>query len=197
MSKLSEISTENVATTRSPTDKTIMHGVTEKPATSSSFSKRVKNTLGKFFPFTMGTGTGDEAETQEEEEDNDEQDDYGSQISLNSSTHENDAPTNRETGSSDRFGVVRLIDKTIDVSQQSIEFVTITNLEVQSGDSRITRPSNPPMEPEADYEETSRQRGKTRVSTSTKLPGIKRVTPPLVTPDAIKGRECINRRGLD
>ena len=157
---MSEILTENVATTRSPTDKTIMHGVTEKPATSSSFSKRVKNTLGKFFPFTMGKGTCDDAETQEEEEDNDEQDDYGSQISLNSSTHENDAPTNRETGSSDRFGVVRLIDKTIDVSQQSREFVTITNLEVQSVDSRITGPSNPSMEPEADYEETSRQRGK-------------------------------------
>ena len=35
MSELSDISTENVATTRSPTDNTIMHGVTEKPATSS------------------------------------------------------------------------------------------------------------------------------------------------------------------
>ena len=71
---------------------------------------------------------------------------------------------------------------TIDVSQESREFVIITNLGVQSGDSRIIGPSNPPMEPEADYEETSRPRGKTRVSTSTKLPGIKRVTPPLVTP---------------
>ena len=69
MSDLSDISTENVATTRSPTDNTTMHGVTEKSATSSSFSERVKNTFGKFFPFTMGTGTGDEAETQEEEED--------------------------------------------------------------------------------------------------------------------------------
>ena len=65
MSELSDISTENVATTRSPTDNTMMHGVTEKPATSSSFSERVKNTLGNFFPFTMGAGTGDEAETQE------------------------------------------------------------------------------------------------------------------------------------
>ena len=35
MSELSDISTENVATTRSPTDNTMMHGVTEKPATSS------------------------------------------------------------------------------------------------------------------------------------------------------------------
>ena len=65
MSELSDFSTENVATTRSPTDNTMMHGVTEKPATTSSFSERVKNTLGSFFPFTMGTGTGDEAETQE------------------------------------------------------------------------------------------------------------------------------------
>ena len=36
----------------------------------------------------MGTGTGDEAETQEEEEGDDEQDDFGSQVSLNSSTQE-------------------------------------------------------------------------------------------------------------
>ena len=43
----------------------MMHGVTEKPATSSSFSERVKNALGNFFPFTMGTRTDDEAETQE------------------------------------------------------------------------------------------------------------------------------------
>ena len=64
MSELSDISTENVATTRSPTDNTMMLGVTAKPATSSSFSERVKNTFGNIFPFTMGTGTGDEAETQ-------------------------------------------------------------------------------------------------------------------------------------
>ena len=67
MSKLSFISTENVLTTRSPTDNTMMHGVKEKPATSYTFSERVKNTLGNFFPFTMGTGTSDEAETQEKE----------------------------------------------------------------------------------------------------------------------------------
>ena len=78
--------------------------------------------------------------------------------------------------------MVRTINKNMDVSQESREFVNITNSEVQPGDSRNTGPSNPPMEPEADYEETSRQRGKTRVSTSTKLPGTKRVTPPLVTP---------------
>ena len=56
----------------------------EKTATSLSFSERVKNTLGNFFPFTIGTGTGDEAETQEEEDD-DLQDDFGSQVSRNSS----------------------------------------------------------------------------------------------------------------
>ena len=91
MSELSDNSTENVATTRSPTDNTRMHGMTEKPATSSSFSERLKNILGNFFPFTMGTGTGNAAETQEEEEDDDEQDDFGSQVSLNSSSQENDA----------------------------------------------------------------------------------------------------------
>ena len=46
----------------------------------------------------MGTGTIDEAETQEEEEDEDEQNDFGFQVSLKSSTQENDACTNGETG---------------------------------------------------------------------------------------------------
>ena len=78
--------------------------------------------------------------------------------------------------------MLRTINKTIDASQQSREFVTITNLEVQSGDSRSTGPSRSTMEPEADPEETSRQRGRTRLSTSTKQPGTHRVTPPLVTP---------------
>ena len=127
MSELSDISTENVATTRSPTDNTMMHGVTEKPATSSSFSERARNTLGNFFPFTMGTDTGDEAETQEEEEDDEEQDDFGSQVSLNSSTQENDAYTNRKSGSMDRFGVVKTIRKTRNGSGQSGDFVTMTN----------------------------------------------------------------------
>ena len=45
MSELSDISTEIVTTRRSPTDNTMMTGVTEKPATSSSFSERVKNTF--------------------------------------------------------------------------------------------------------------------------------------------------------
>ena len=112
MSELSDISTENVATTRSPTDNTMMHSVTEKLETSSSLSERVKNTSGNFFPFTMGTGTVNEVENQEEEEDDDEQDDFGSQVSLNSSTQENDAYTDRETGSMDQFGVVRKISKT-------------------------------------------------------------------------------------
>ena len=31
----------------------------------------MKNTLGNFFPFAMGTGTGNEAETQEKEADDD------------------------------------------------------------------------------------------------------------------------------
>ena len=182
MSELSDISTENVATTRSPTDNTMMHGVIGKTATSSSFSERVKNTLGNFFPFAMGTGTSEVVETQEKEEDNDEQDDFESQISLNSSYHENGASTNRDTHFSDQFGVVRTTIKTIDGSQQSREFVTLTNSEVQPGKNRNTGPCNPPADPVADYEETSRQRIKTRVSTSTKLPGTDRVTPPLVTP---------------
>ena len=133
----------------------------------------------------MGTGTGSEAENRKEEEDDDKQDDFESQISLNSSTQENDAYTNRETGSMDRFGVVRTISKTTNGSNQTGDFVTMTNSEVQLGKNRNAGPGNPPADPEADYEETSyclRQRSKTRVSTSTKLPGTDRVTPLLVTP---------------
>ena len=160
----------------------MMQGVTEKTATSSSFSEQVKKTLGNFFPFTLGTRTGDEVETQEEEEYDDDYDDFGSQLSLNSSTHENGAPTNRETGSSDRLGVVKIINKTIDASQQSREFVTMANSEVQPVKNRNTGPSKPPREPEADYKETSRKRRKTRFSISTNLPGTNRVTQPLATP---------------
>ena len=182
MSELSDISTENVATTRSPNENTMMVGLTEKPATSSSFSEIVKNTLGNFFPFTMGTGTGDEAETQEEEEDDDGQDAFVSQVSFNSSTQENDAHTERETGTMDQFGVVRTISKTTNGSGQSRDFVNMTNSEMRTGESRNTGLSHAPADPEVDSENTSRQRIKSRISTSTKLPGIDRVTPPLVTP---------------
>ena len=54
MSELSDISTEIAATRRSPTDNTMMAGGTEKQTTSSSFSERMRNTLGNIFPFTMG-----------------------------------------------------------------------------------------------------------------------------------------------
>ena len=53
---------------------------------------------------------------------------------------------------------------------------------MRTGQSRNTGLSNAPADPEVDSEKTSRQRIKARISTSTKLPGIDRVTPPLVTP---------------
>ena len=184
MPELSNISTENAAAAGSPTDNTMMRGVPDKVVTSSSFSERVKNTLGNFFPFTMGTGTGDEVDTQEEKEDKDELevDDFEFQVSLNSSTHENEASTNIKTGYLDRLGAVRTISKTIDGMQRLRDFMTRTKSEEQSGKDRKTRSGTKPAEPEAEYEETSRHRGKTRISTSTKLPGTNRVTPPLVTP---------------
>ena len=55
----------------------------------------------------------------------------------------------------------------------------MTNSEVQSGTDRNTRSGITSAEPE---EKTSRQISKTRVSTSTKLPGTNGVTPLLVTP---------------
>ena len=182
MSELSDISTEIVATRRSSTDNTIMVGVTKKQATSSSFSERVKNTFGNIFPLTMGAGTGDEGESQKEEEDDDEQVDFGSRVSLNSSTQENEACTDRGTGTMDQFGVVRTMSKTTNTPGQSGDLVSMTNSEMRTGENRNTGLSNAPADPEVDNEKTSRQRIETRISTSTKLPGIDRVTPPLVTP---------------
>ena len=181
MSELSDISTEIVANRRRPTENTMMAGVTEKQ-TTSSFSERMKNTFGNIFPFTMGVGTGNEGESQEEEEDNEEQVDFGSQVSLNSSTPENEAYTDRETGTMDKFGVVRTISKDTNTSGQSRDFVSMTNSETRTGENRNIGRGNASAHPEVDNEKTSRQRIKTRISTSTKVPGIDSVTPPLVTP---------------
>ena len=136
MSELSDISTEIATTRRSPTGNTMMAGVTEKQTTSSSFSERMKNTFGKIFPFTMGVGTGNASESQEEEEDDEEQVDFGYQVSLNSSTQENEAYTDRETGTMDNFGVVRTISKDTNTSGQSRDFVSMTNLETRTGENR-------------------------------------------------------------
>ena len=182
MSELSDISTEIVANRRSPTDNTMMADVTEKQTTSSSFSERMKNTLGNIFPFTMGVGTGNESESQEEEEDDEEQVDFGSQVSLNSSTQENEPYTNRETETMDKFGVVRTISKDTNTSGQSRDFVEMTNSETRTGENRNIGLGNASAEPEVDNEKTSRQRIKARISTSTKQPGVDRVTPILVTP---------------
>ena len=130
----------------------------------------------------MGTGTSDEAETQEEEEADDEQDDFGSQVSLNSSTQENDAYTDRKTGPIDQFGIVRTINKTTKGSGQSVDPETMMSSEMRTGRIRNKGLCNPPANPVVDHEETSRQIITTRVSTSPKLPGADRVTLPLVTP---------------
>ena len=172
MSELSDISTEIVAIRRSPKDNTMMADVTEKQATSSLFSERVKNTFGNIFPFIMGAGTGDEGESLEEEEDDDKQVDFGSRVSLNSSTQENVAYTDKGTGTMDQFGVVRSISKIINTSDQSGDFVRMTKSEMRTGESRNTGLSNAPADPEMDNEKTSRQRIKARISTSTKLPGL-------------------------
>ena len=195
MSELSDISTEIVAARRSPTDNTMMAGVTEKQTTSSSFSERMKNTFGIIFPFTMGVGTGKEGESQEEEEDKDEQVDFGSQVSLNSSSQENEAYVERETGTKDKFGVVRTISKDSNTPGQSRGFASMTNSETRTGENRNKGISNASADPEVDNEKTSRQRIKARISTSTKLPGIYRVTPPLVTPLVENGaafKEALN-----
>ena len=181
MSELSDISTEIAATRRSPTDNTMMAGGTGKQTTSSSFSERMKNTFGNIFPFTMGGGAGNERESQEEE-DEEEQGDFGSQVSLNSSIQENEAYVGRETGTMDKFGVVTTISKEANTPGLSKDFAIMTSSEPQTGESRTRGLGNALADPEIDHEKTSRQRVKARISTSTKLPGIDRVTPPLVTP---------------
>ena len=75
----------------------------------------------------MGLGTSDEGESQEEEEDDEGQADFGSRVNLNSSTQENEAYTDRGTGTMDQFGVVRKISKTPNTSGQSRDFVSMTN----------------------------------------------------------------------
>ena len=187
MSELSDISTEIVATRRSPTDNIMMAGGTEKQTTSSSFSERMRNTLGNIFPFTMGVGTGNESESQEEEEDEEEQVDFGSQVSLNSSTQENEAYVERETGTMDKFGVVRTISKEVNTPGQSRGFAIMTRSEPQTGESRNKGLGNALADPEVDNEKTSRQIVKARISTNTKLPGTNRVIPPLVTPLVANG----------
>ena len=82
----------------------------------------------------------------------------------------------------DKFGVVRTISKDTNTSGQSRDFVSMTNLETRTGENRNIGLSNASADPEVDNEKTSRQRIKAQISTSTKLPGIDRVTPPLVTP---------------
>ena len=58
----------------------------------------------------------------------------------------------------------------------------MTNSETRTGENRNKGLGNASADPEVDNEMISSQRIKARISTSTKLPGIDRVTPPLVTP---------------
>ena len=82
----------------------------------------------------------------------------------------------------DKFGMVRTISKEVNTSGQSRGFAIMTNSEPQTGESRNRGLGNALADPDVDNEKTSRQRVKARISTSTKLPGTDRVTPPLVTP---------------
>ena len=91
----------------------------------------------------------------------------------------------------DQFGVVRTISKTTNTSGQSRDFLSMTNSEMRSGENRNTGLSNESADPEVDNEKTSGQRIKARISTSTKLPGIDRVTPP-ATCDVISRKRSIN-----
>ena len=65
--------------------------------------------------------------------------------------------------------------------------MTMTNSDMQSRTTRITGSGTTLVKREADYKETSRQRGTARVSTSTKMPGRNKVMLPLVTLLVVNG----------
>ena len=114
--------------------------------------KKAKKSFGNFFPFTMGACTGDEGESQEDEEDSDEHIEFGSRVSLNFSTQEIEAYTDRETGTMDNFDVVRTISKDTNTPGQSRDFVSMTNWEMRTGKNRKTRLSNATADPEVDHD---------------------------------------------
>ena len=60
--------------------------------------------------------------------------------------------------------------------------MSMTNSEMRTSKNKNTGLCDAPVDPEVDHEKTSRQRIKARISISTKLLGIDRVTPQLVTP---------------
>ena len=171
MSELSDISTEVATTRRSPTDNTMMASGTGKQTTSSSFSERMKNTLGNFFPFSMGGGAGNDGESQEDGEAEEEQGDCGSQVSLNSSIQESEAHVGRETVTMDKFGVVTTISKEANTPGQSKDFAIRASSEPQPGENKTRGLGNALIDPEINKEKTLKQRVKARISTSTKLPG--------------------------
>ena len=74
------------------------------------------------------------------------------------------------------------ISKEANTPGQSKDFAIRTSSEPQPEESRTRGLGNALADPEIDNDKTSRQRVKARISTSTKLPGTDRVTPPLVTP---------------
>ena len=86
-----------------------------------------------FFPYTMGTVTNDGVDTQEEEEEIEigKLDDFGSQLSLKSSTHENEPSTNMENN-----------HNTVEGKHCSREFMTTTDSDVRSGTTRLTEPES-------------------------------------------------------
>ena len=98
----------------------------------------------------------------------------------------------------DKFGVVTTISKEANTPGQSKDFAIRTSSEPQPGESRTRGLGNALMDPEIDNEKTLKQRVKARISTSTKLPGTDRVTPPLATPLVDNGaglEEALNNIG--
>ena len=75
----------------------------------------------------MGARVNEETNTREEGDDNEEVDDLGSQLSFNSSTHENEMLVKMEGGISDQFGIVTSINMATTGMQDCYEFWTAAN----------------------------------------------------------------------
>ena len=107
----------------------------------------------------MRTETDDEVSTQDEDDDYEEIEEFESQLSFSSSTHEDLKPVNIENGSSDQFGTVRTINTAANRIHHSDDFMTAVNSNTQQEATRVTK-SRPTLSGlEAKHEGPLRQRG--------------------------------------
>ena len=85
-----------------------------------------------------------------------------------------------EKGHSDQLDALMTINRTINRTRQSKEFMKTSKSDLQSEKTGVTKSGTASVEKQTVYEEKLNPRCRT-VSTSTTLPGTNKVKPPLVT----------------